>query len=91
MILGFVVAAPGHPEEVIVDCVTPEGYPDVWSYNIWLEGRWNNLGNVTNCINPNLCYDPPPSLPKDFSVDWNQTVLKPNTVNTTLNYTCGRQ
>jgi hypothetical protein len=31
------------------------------------------------------------ALPADFSVNWNQTTAKPNTVNTTLNYTCGRK
>ena len=88
---GWVVSAPGYPEEVIAECIPPEGYPDNWSYEIWLKGRWSNLANVGKCLNPNLCYDDPPTLPPDFSVDWNQTNAKPNTVNTTLNYTCGRK
>ena len=80
----------GYPEQLIVTCVPPEGYPDTWSYEIWLKGRWNFITNITKCINPNLCYNDPPALPTDFSVQWNQTTLKPNTVNTTLNYTCAR-
>ena len=75
----------------MIECVNPEDYPDIWKYNIWLEGKWSNLANVTRCIDPNICYDDPPALPKDFSVYWNQTLAKPNTVNTTLNYTCGRK
>ena len=75
----------------MVECINPEGYPDVWKYNIWLEGQWNNLANVTKCMDPNVCYNDPPALPKDFSVEWNQTLAKPNAINTTLNYTCGRK
>jgi hypothetical protein len=37
-----------------------------------MKGQWGLKDNVTNCINPNLCYDDPPSLPADFSVNWNQ-------------------
>ena len=88
--LGFVVAGPGYPEEVIVECVPPDGYPDTWNYGIWLLGQWSNLANISKCIDPNLCYNDPPALPADFSVQWNETTAKPNTVNTTLNYTCGR-
>jgi len=29
------VVAPGYPEEVIVECIPPEGYPEIWSYGIW--------------------------------------------------------
>ena len=72
-------------------CGAPPGYPDTWSYNIWMKGQWAFKENITNCIDPNLCYDDPPALPIDFSVNWNQTVAKPNAVNTTLNYTCGRK
>ena len=85
------MVAPGYPEEVISECVPPEGYPDTWNYNIWTKGRWTNLGNITRCIDPNLCYDDPPGLPADFSVEWNQTTAKPNRVNTTLLYSCGRK
>ena len=88
--LGFVVVSPGYPEEVIVECVPPDGYPDTWNYGIWLQGYWSNLAKISKCIDPNLCYNDPPALPADFSVQWNQTTAKPNTVNTTLNYTCGR-
>jgi hypothetical protein len=41
-----VVVAPGYPEEVDVECIEPEGYPDTWSYNIWLKGRWKNMEYV---------------------------------------------
>jgi hypothetical protein len=58
-----VIDTPGYPEEVIVECGIPEGYPDVWSYSIWLNGRWLKKENVTRCIDPNLCYDSPPNLP----------------------------
>ena len=87
--LGFVIVAPGYPEEVVVECIEPEGYPDIWSYDIWLKGRWTNLGNISKCIDPNRCYDSPPLLPADFTVVWNETTDKPNTVNTSLVYSCG--
>jgi hypothetical protein len=41
------VDTPGYPEEVIVECVPPEGYPDIWSYGVWMKGRWSNLANIT--------------------------------------------
>jgi hypothetical protein len=81
--------APGYPEEIIVECIEPEDYPDNWSYGIWLKGRWTNLANVTKCIDPNVCYDSPPTPPSDFTVVWNQTTDKPNVVNTSLVYSCG--
>ena len=90
-IKGFVINTPGYPEAVVVQCSAPAGYPDTWDYKIWMKGIWALTENVTNCIDPNLCYDSPPSLPLDFTVNWNQTTAKPNTVNTTLNYTCGRK
>ena len=48
-------------------------------------------GNLTRCIDPNRCYDLPPGLPNDFSVDTDYTDKSPDYVNTTLNYTCARQ
>ena len=85
------IVAPGYPEEVDCICGPPDGYPDTWSYSIWLQGQWSNTGNISKCINPNLCYNDPPSLPVDFTVNWNQTTAKPNRVNTTLNYTCAQK
>ena len=87
---GFVLVAPGYPEEVIVECIEPEGYPDTWTYNIWLKGRWKNVETIEKCIDPNRCYDTPPTLPDDFSVQNNQTTAKPNVVNTTLVYSCSK-
>lgn len=43
---------------------------------------------VTRCIDPNLCYNDLPPLPPDFTVEWNQTLSKPNVVNTTISYRC---
>ncbi len=54
------IAAPGYPEEVIVECSPPVGYPETWSYSIWMSGVWAQKDNVTKCIDPNLCYDDPP-------------------------------
>ncbi len=85
------MVAPGYPEEVIVECIEPENYPDVWYYKVWLQGRWKNFDNIAKCIDPHRCYDPPPALPEDFSVQNNQTTDKPNTSNTTLLYSCVRQ
>ena len=59
-ILGWVINARGYPEQMTVECIPPEGYPDVWSYGIWLKGRWSNVQNITACIDPNLCYSDPP-------------------------------
>jgi hypothetical protein len=87
---GFVISAPDYPEQVVAECIEPADYIEKWSYEIWLKGRWSNTNNLSACIDPNLCYDDPPELPPDYSVNWNQTVFKPNTVNTTLNYTCAR-
>ena len=88
---GYVVTAPGYPEEVMVECIEPEGYPDTWSYNIWLKGRWKNIDNIAGCIDPNRCHSSPPALPTDYSVQYNATAALPNVVNTTLNYTCARK
>ena len=85
---GFVIVAPGYPESITVECVPPEGYPDTWQYGIWLKGRWDNVGNITKCIDPTLCYDKPPALPADFTVEWNQTLDTPNTLGTVLEYKC---
>lgn len=60
LMTGFVIAAPGYPEEVVVECTPPEGYPSTWSYSIWMSGVWAQKDNVTKCIDPNLCYDDPP-------------------------------
>lgn len=65
--------APGYPEEVMVECIEPEGYPDTWNYNICLKGRWKNIENIGQCIDPNRCYSKPPFLPEDFSVVNNAT------------------
>ena len=91
LVSGFVLVAPGYPEEVISECVPPDGYPDPWAYSIWTKGQWTNVGNITSCIDPDICYDDPPGLPADFSVEWNQTKFKPNRVNASLIYSCGRQ
>ena len=88
---GFVIDMPGYPEEVIVDCVEPEGYYTNWHYNMWREGVWTNYGNITKCIDPNRCYDEIPLLPTDFTVKNNQTTDKPDYVNTTIQYTCSRE
>ena len=88
---GWVLDAPGYPGELTVECAAPDGYTDQWSYGIWLKGRWSNLQSVTRCIDPNLCYNEPPALPVDFSVQWNQTTAKVNSVNTTLIYWCDRK
>lgn len=47
--------------------------------------------NITYCIDPNLCYDNPPKLPADFSVQYDFTVDSSNTVNASLNYTCRKE
>jgi hypothetical protein len=60
LMIGFVIAAPGYPEEVVVECTPPDGYPSTWSYSIWMSGVWAQKDNVTKCIDPNLCYDDPP-------------------------------
>jgi hypothetical protein len=73
---GFVLAVAGYPAEQIVQCIEPLNYPGDWSYGIWLKGRWSNTENLTSCIDPNLCYDDPPALPSDYSVNWNQTTSR---------------
>ena len=88
---GFVIKTPGYPEEVVVECIEPEGYPDTWDYKIWQNGRWRGMDQIEGCLNPNLCYDDPPALPGDFSVENNQTLDKPNSANTTLTYKCSRK
>ena len=75
---------------MIVECTRPADYPSTWNYGVWLKGLWSNTDNLTKCIDPNLCYNDPPSLPEDFSVVWNQTTAKPNSVNTTITYSCAR-
>lgn len=82
------IDAPNYPEEISCVCIPPDNYPNTWSYNVWLQGQWSNVGNITKCINPNLCYSDPPALPTDFSVTWNQTASKPNQLNTTIVYSC---
>ena len=47
--------------------------------------------NITYCIDPNLCYDNPPKLPADFSVQHDFTVDTSNAVNSSLNYTCRKE
>ena len=47
--------------------------------------------NITYCIDPNLCYDNPPKLPADFSVQHDFTVDSSNAVNASLNYTCRKE
>jgi hypothetical protein len=89
-ISGFVVSGPGYPSELLVECKNPPNYPDQWKYEIWLEGKWSGLEYITSCIDPNLCYDKPPALPTDLSVKWNQTIAKPNTLNSSLVYSCIR-
>ena len=65
---GFVVATTGYPEEVISECIPPNGYPDTWSYNIWRKGQWTNTANVTLCIDPNLCYNDPPGMKSNYAM-----------------------
>ncbi len=72
------MVAPGYPEEVISECVPPDGYPDTWRYKIWLQGQWSNLGNISKCIDPNLCYDDPPG------VNFINILLKPSFYKSTL-------
>ena len=47
--------------------------------------------DITYCIDPNLCYDNPPKLPADFSVQHDFTVDSSNAVNASLNYTCRKE
>ena len=89
---GFVVKMPGYPEEVNVVCVNPPGYfTDEWTYELWRSGVWTNFGNISECIDPLRCYDEIPKLPVDFTVSNNQTIEKPDYVNTTMQYTCSRE
>ncbi len=40
---GWVIEIPGaYPEELIVTCREPVGYPDEWHYGIWNEGYWEH-------------------------------------------------
>jgi hypothetical protein len=87
---GFVLSGPGYPSELIVECKKPPSYPHQWYYEIWLQGKWSGLESITSCFDPNLCYDKPPALPTDFSVKWNQSFYKHNTLNTSLVYSCVR-
>lgn len=88
---GWVINMPGYPEEVLVECVNPPKYfSNEWTYNLWRQGVWTNYGNITECIDPNRCYDPIPYLPVDFTVENNQTKDKPDYVNTTIQYSCAR-
>ena len=87
----FVIEMANYPEAVIVSCVEPPGYPDNWYYGIWKDGVWSHKENVTKCIDPNRCYSPPPEIPSDYTVAYNQTLEAPDNVNVTLNYTCAKK
>ena len=87
----YVVRMPNYPEAIRVQCLEPEGYPDNWYYGIWNKGIWSHIGNLTDCIDPDKCYTPPPSLPTDYSVQYNMTLDASNDVNVTLNYTCTKK
>jgi hypothetical protein len=52
--LGFVLRAPGYPEEITVECVEPENYTQNWKYLSWMNGKWNNLENIIECLDPGL-------------------------------------
>ena len=87
----YVVRMPNYPEAIRVQCLEPEGYPDNWYYGIWNKGIWSHIGNLIDCIDPDKCYTPPPSLPTDYSVQYNMTLDASNDVNVTLNYTCTKK
>ena len=88
---GFVIDIPYHyPEALVVSCTEPEGYPNEWYYEIWRDGIWKDRGNITRCIDPNRCYTPPPTLPLDYSVEYNFTLDSSDFVNTTLQYNCNK-
>ena len=52
--LGFVLRAPGYPEEIIVECVEPDNHIQNWKYLSWMNGKWNNLENIIECLDPGL-------------------------------------
>jgi len=81
-----VIRGLGYPREVLVECIEPPNYLQSWTYSSWLHGIWSNVGNVTDCLQYDLCYDPPPAF--DFTVISNYTQGIPYELNSTISYSC---
>ena len=91
---GYVIniQSAGYPETWDIECIEPSGYNTQWRDQIWLEGRWKNLDASTiECIDPLRCYQNPPGLPFDYTVEANLTSEQNLRVNTTVRYQCAKE
>ena len=93
-ISGYVIKIKdeGYPQEWDIECIEPSGYNTQWKDQIWLQGRWKGLDAQTiECIDPLKCYQSPPTLPIDYTVEANLTNANHMVVNTTIFYKCSKE